>query len=81
MDHEIEVQLEFTVDPVKGKGKPSHTDLMLIGNDIAVAVEAKWTEPPSGTVEEWISEGVNSNNRLGVMRGWLSLLQPHAPPA
>ncbi len=81
VDHEIEGHLEFTVDPVKGKGKPSQTDLMLIGNDIAVAVEAKWTEPPYSSVEEWITEGVNSNNRREVMRGWLSLLQPHAPPA
>jgi hypothetical protein len=77
-DQSLEVHLELTVGPVQGEGKPSHTDVMLIGNGIAVAVEAKWTEPPYSTVCEWIGKGRNQKNRRAVMSGWLSLLQPHA---
>ena len=40
-----DLHFEFTVPPKKGKGKPSHTDLMVCAGPVCMAVEAKWTEP------------------------------------
>jgi hypothetical protein len=78
-DDEVEVHAEFTVAPVAGRGKASHTDLMLIRPGHALAIEAKWTEPPYETVGEWLLGGDSENspaNRQRVMNGWLSLVQP-----
>ena len=65
--------LEFTVKPPCGRGKASHTDLMLTSRNQSVAFEAKWTEPKYETVNNWLG----SENRREVMTGWLSLIQPH----
>lgn len=72
------VHFEFTVSPPLGTGKPSHTDAMLIRENRACALEAKWTEPPYVDVGAWIADGVKPNNRRAVLAGWLSLLQPFA---
>src|SRR4051812_8787238 len=37
--------LEYMVRPPKGRGKASHTDVMLRSGTQALAVEGKWTEP------------------------------------
>src|SRR5690348_12928037 len=39
------LHFEFTVGPIGGRGKASHTDLMVQSGHQALAVEAKWTEP------------------------------------
>jgi len=67
--------LEYTVPPPKGRGKASHTDVMLKAGPHALGIEAKWTEPMYPTVEAWIKEGTNEDNRRLVLDGWLSLLQ------
>jgi len=58
------LHVEFQVMPPRGVGQDSHTDIMALAGDAAVAFEAKWTEP--------------HENRREVMLGWLDLLQRHA---
>ena len=77
-EHQTAVHLEYTVRSPQGRGKPSHTDVMLIAGDRACAIEAKWTEPPYPTVREWLGPEPYAPNREAVLNGWLSLLQPHA---
>jgi len=64
---------EFQVPPVKGIGKPSHTDLMLEWESHCVAIEAKYTEPPYEKVKEWLAAG-NRDNRNLVLEGWCDLI-------
>ncbi len=73
-----DLHLEFTVEAPKGKGKASHTDLMVRSHTEALALEAKWKEPRYDTVEEWMMKGDNPTNRLRVLTGWLALIQKHA---
>ena len=62
---------EFEVDVQKGKGRPSQTDLMITFDNHAIAIEAKYTEPPYETVGSWMG---NSSNRTQVLEGWLDLI-------
>jgi hypothetical protein len=55
----------------RGRGKASHTDLMIDTSDEAIAVEAKFTEPQYELVSEWKGE---QPNRTEVLGGWLSLI-------
>ncbi len=64
---------EFQVKPPRGRGKPSHTDLMLTWDDHCAAVEAKYTEPKYETVAKWLEHGQHKN-RLEVLKGWCDLL-------
>jgi hypothetical protein len=77
MNADSDLHLEFTVDPPKGKGRPSQTDLMVRWQADTLAIEAKWTEPRYETVADRIGRE-NTENRRQVMTGWLDLLQPHA---
>src|SRR6266567_8140744 len=78
VDPSAELHLEFTVKPPQGRGKASHTDVMLIHGNRTIAFEAKWTEPQYDRVSDWLVRGDDPENRRLVMSGWLSLLQPHA---
>jgi hypothetical protein len=71
----IDMHVEYTVCPPMGKGKQSHTDVMLRSGSFAGALEAKWTEPRYQTVQEWLNAGADLDNRRAVMTGWLSLLE------
>lgn len=72
---------EHQVETRGGRGKPSHTDLMITSSDRAWPVEAKWTEPRYPTVAEWIAESERAStpeearrkrkNRAAVANGWL----------
>jgi hypothetical protein len=62
---------EFRVDVQKGKGKPSQTDLMITFDDNAIAIEAKYTEPPYEPVRAWMRD---FTNRRQVLEGWLDLI-------
>lgn len=77
-DDSCEVHLEYQVKSPRGRGKPSHTDIMLIQGNRSVAIECKWTEPRYETVANWLTQGESPANRREVMSGWLSLLQPYA---
>lgn len=69
--------LEYTVSPVPpGRGKASHTDVMLKAGSDALAIEGKWTESMYETVSKWLKKaGEDQSNRAAVLKGWLSLLQ------
>jgi hypothetical protein len=73
-----DIHLEFTVKSPLGRGKASHSDVMLVQGNRAVAFEAKWTEPQYDHVSKWLLGGDDPENRRLVMSGWLSLLQPHS---
>jgi len=85
-DCSVEAHLEFTVPPPRGRGTASHTDVMLIAGDHAVAIETKWTEPRYDEVGVWLNKGDTVQNRYdepkgdpnrrAVLAGWVSLLQP-----
>jgi hypothetical protein len=71
---DYELFLEYTVRPPKGRGKASHTDVMLKSATRALGIEGKWTEPMYPTVVKWLKAGKDQANRLSVLEGWLSLL-------
>jgi hypothetical protein len=72
------LHLEYKVKPPKCRGQASHTDLMVMSGESALAIEAKWTEPRYDTVDKWLKKGTKPHNRQDVLTGWLSLLQEHA---
>jgi hypothetical protein len=70
-----DLHFEYIVNPPNGRGKSSHTDLMVRSKDQALAIEAKWTEPRYEEVDKWLVGGHNPANRIAVMGGWIGLLQ------
>jgi hypothetical protein len=70
----VVLSFEHPVPVQKGVGKASFTDLMVVAASSAVAVEAKYTEPPYETVREWLGEPVRPNRKL-VLEGWLELIR------
>jgi len=72
-----ELAFEFPVPVQKGRGKSSFTDVMIIGPDSAIAVEAKYTEPEYQSVRDWLGATTGSN-REHVLAGWLGLLNAYA---
>lgn len=68
----VELNFEHTVQPPRGRGRASRTDLMVISAELAMAIEAKWTERRYEVVEDWRSD---SANRTEVLRGWCDLLE------
>lgn len=85
------LQFEYTQAAGCGRGKASHTDLMLCSGERSVAIEAKWTEPRYETVAEWLTSGrakqpseeerdpEEKTNCEEVMAGWHKLLQSRTP--
>ena len=71
---ELTACFEYMVPVQFGKGKPSFTDLMLVSEQIVVAFEGKYTEPPYKTVREWLGNPA-SENRLKVLSGWIGLIE------
>ena len=71
----VQLNFEHMVFPPRGRGNPSYTDLMAISPGLAIAIEAKWTEPRYEVVEEWLGD---STNRAEVLRGWCDLLEQRA---
>ena len=65
---------EYAVPPKEGSGKASMTDLMIIGNDVVVAIEAKYKEcaKPYETIRKWSKE--KPENKSQVLRGWLEYI-------
>jgi hypothetical protein len=76
----LDLHLEYQVKPFKGKGKASHTDLMVIQPGApkrSIAIEAKWTEPRYETVSKWLGCGTSPENRRNVLGGWLESIAGH----
>jgi len=69
-----EFHFEHRVAVQAGRGKASHTDLMIVGSGVACAIEAKFTEPPYEDVKTWLGNPPKPNKEH-VLGGWLSLIQ------
>lgn len=73
----IDICFEFPTPVQKGygKGKSSMTDIMLICDDIKVAIEAKFTEYKKNdeSIEKWNMK--NSENKKMVLKCWTDLIQ------
>lgn len=69
---------EFKVKPARGKPKASQTDLMLLSDDRAVAIEAKWNEPPYETVARWLARQGKDSTKSEVLEGWIDMLRGRA---
>lgn len=65
---------EFPVPVQRGVGKDSFTDLMVLSPRVAIAIEAKYTEPEYETVKSWLGNPPRSN-RIAVLDGWIELIQ------
>ena len=70
----VEFCFELPVPVQQGKGKASFTNLMILSSSFAVAIEAKYTEPPYETVKKWLSKP-GKENREVVLEGWLCLIE------
>lgn len=70
------LNFEYQTPVQYGRGKASHTDLMLILANVCVAIEAKFTEPRYETVAQWLVNGNGIANKKKVLKGWLGLLSP-----
>jgi hypothetical protein len=65
---------EYPVRVQRGRGKASFTDLMIIASSAVVAIEAKFTEPRSEIVGDWLGDPPQAN-RSEVLEGWLELIR------
>ena len=71
----VRLDFEHLVSPPRGRGRASHTDLMALSAEHAIAIEAKWTEPRYPIVRDWLGK---SANRREVLGGWCDLLRRRA---
>ncbi len=69
----LALAFEYEVPVQAGKGFPSSTDLMILGDKRVVAVEAKNFEPEYETVKSWMRKA-DRDNRRAVLQGWLTLI-------
>jgi hypothetical protein len=68
-----DLHFEYAVPVAGGRGKASYTDLMILAEGIAVAIEAKFTEPPYESVDSWLGLSPTPNRRA-VLDGWLGVI-------
>lgn len=69
---------EYPTKPKQGTGKSSMTDLMILGSDFKVAIEAKFTEYVKikpDLIDDWKRAG-DKENRIKVLNYWTSLIKP-----
>jgi hypothetical protein len=64
------LHFELKFRPPAGEGPASQTDVMVESPGLALAVEAKYTEPVYETVCEWLGERATENRRT-VLNSWL----------
>jgi len=69
--------LEFQEHPPLGSGKPSQTDLVIIGDNQSVSIDALWMEQRSERVTRWLGPRPTTNRR-DVLAGWFNLLNKEA---
>jgi hypothetical protein len=74
MGEDVTLDFEHKVPVQKGTGTASHTDLMIIGNDLRISIEAKFTESRYATCSKWLESGKKIINRKAVLDGWLDLI-------
>lgn len=71
---QTELHFEYEVPVQRGRGKSSYTDPMILGDDVAVAIEAKFTEPRYESVETWFG-AARTTNRGDVLEGWIRAIE------
>lgn len=71
---QTELHFEYEVPVQQGRGKSSYTDLMILGDDVAVAIEAKFTEPRYESVGAWLGPE-QTTNRADVLDGWIRAIE------
>ncbi len=71
------IYFEYAVPSLTPRDYPSCSDVMLVSDQLVVAVEGKWSEPRYETVGEWLEKGSRAH-REKVLRYWLGLIQPFA---
>jgi hypothetical protein len=71
---QTELHFEYEVPVQQGRGKSSYTDLMILGDDVAVAIEAKFTEPRYESVGTWLGPE-QATNRADVLDGWIRAIE------
>jgi hypothetical protein len=69
----VDLIFEYSVPVQKGRGNASFSDLMVLSEDAAIAIEAKYTELQYESVASWLG-GEPTDNRLAVLDGWLRLI-------
>src|ERR1700735_3721767 len=91
-DSESELRFEYEASSGSGSARPSQTDLMVLGESTAVAVEAKWTESPYESVDRRLLRrtkprkedlsvealALDRGHQEAEVRAWLAILQPLA---
>ena len=77
---QTELHFEYEVPVQRGRGKSSYTDLMILGDDVAVAIEAKFTEPRYESVESWLG-AAPTTNRAEVLEGWIRAIEARTEAA
>jgi len=70
----FELHFEYEVPVRRGRGKSSYTDLMILADDVAVAIEAKFTEPRYESVGNWLGPE-QATNRADVLNGWIGAIE------
>ena len=69
---------EYPTKPLIGVGKSSMTDLMILSQDLKIAIEAKFTEykkMKADPIKKWKTAG-DKENRIKVLEYWTSLIKP-----
>lgn len=68
---------EYPVKSYKGN-KPSFTDIMYISKNGIIAIEGKWTESNSNSIEKWLKQGKSIENRNNVLSYWISIINNYS---
>lgn len=68
----VTLDFEHDVRPPKDAGRASCTDVMILTDHVAIAVEAKYTEPQDETVRDWL--GGQPMSKLTRLNRWLGLI-------
>lgn len=72
---DMQIYLEYAVPSLSLRDYPYCADVMLVSDQLVIAIEGKWTEARDETVGEWLQKG-SRTRRENVLRHWLSLIQP-----
>ena len=65
-----ELRFEYEVPVQRGQGRASCTDLMIVTDRAAMAIEAKYREPRYPTVPQWVEDGNSEKRREVLEAGW-----------
>lgn len=78
---DLSIHFEYPTPPTKGKGNASMTDVMIIGANFKIAIEAKFTEYCKRDfgfkrISKWLEESDKMQNRIDVLSSWCDMIKP-----